>query len=288
MNFSNTPQRIRWSLVIILVIVAVILMIADSTGNMETVFGFVRDPIGTILGWTSSQVNPVADFLEGPRDLETARLYIEALEEELLRLQLENEQLREIQGEHQLYEALLNRSRQTPNFERLTASVIAYNSSPYFQSIVIDAGTNDGVLVGMPVEGTRGLIGQIYRTSATASQVILVTDGLSNIPIRLGTSRATGVLRGGGLGSEMIINWLDLEAQVEIGEVVRTSGLGGRFPEDLVIGRVIEVNRRESELHQNAIVRAETDFASLEVVFVITNYEPIDTTVFETIPDEAP
>jgi rod shape-determining protein MreC len=64
---------------------------------------------------------------------------------------------------------------------------------------------------------------------------------------------------------------------------VLTSGLGGRFPQDLVIGRVIEVDRREAELFQRAVVQPAVDFDSLEVLFVVTDFEPVDTQVFDEL-----
>jgi rod shape-determining protein MreC len=99
----------------------------------------------------------------------------------------------------------------------------------------------------------------------------------------LGKSRATGILRGGGLGGVLSIEWIDLKYDVEIGESVLTSGLGGRFPQDLIIGRVIEVDRREAELFQQAVVQAAADLDSLEIVFVITDFEPVDTSIFATV-----
>jgi rod shape-determining protein MreC len=262
------------------------LMVVDATGNMEVLFSFMRDPFGVALNWTSAQVVPAFNSIEGPNDLDEAKAIIANLEQQVDYLEQENEQLREIAGENQLYEALLNLAQQTPTYERLAVQVIAFNSSPYFQSVVINAGTNNGLLVGMPVESTRGLIGQIYRTSPNASQVLLVSDTNSHIPVRLGNSRATGILQGSGASRDMIIDWIDLEESIEVGEPVLTAGLGGRFPEDLILGRVTSIDRRESELHQKASVRANTDFEDLEIVTVITNFQPVDTTAFDTPPGE--
>ncbi|KPK09978.1 MAG: hypothetical protein AMJ56_09365, partial [Anaerolineae bacterium SG8_19] len=77
-----------------------------------------------------------------------------------------------------------------------------------------------------------------------------------------------------------------LEAQINIGEVVYTSGLGGRFPEDIAIGRVTDVERREADLFQRAVIQPAVDFDSLEMVFVITDFRTIDTTIFDTIPED--
>ncbi len=78
----------------------------------------------------------------------------------------------------------------------------------------------------------------------------------------------------------MSIDWIDLKHQIEIGEVVLTSGLGGKFPQDMVIGRVSEIERREADLFQRAIVQPAVDFDAMEIVFVISNFQPVDTGIF--------
>ena len=66
---------------------------------------------------------------------------------------------------------------------------------------------------------------------------------------------------------------------------MQTSGLGGRFPQDLTIGRIIEVERNEAELFQRAIVQSSVDFDALEIVFVIVDFDPIDINIFTPPPD---
>ncbi|MCB8968790.1 MAG: rod shape-determining protein MreC [Ardenticatenaceae bacterium] len=280
MNLNNAPQRIRWGVIALLIGIAIFLSILDNSGNLDNALAFLRNPLIAILDWTSARTDTLADALSGPRDLQEAKTEIERLQERLDALERENEELRESQGEAQLLFDLFNRARQAPELTRVTANVIGQDTNPAIRSIIIDKGSEDGILVGMPVESARGLVGRVFRTAAKSSQVVLITDSASAIPTRLGTSRATGILRGGGLGGSMAIDWLDLKYQVEIGEVVSTSGLGGKFPQGIVIGRVIEVERREAELFQRAIVQPAVDTESLEIVFVITDFQPIETDIF--------
>lgn len=280
MNLNEAPQRIRVVLIVVLVGTAVLLSILDATGNLNAAFGFIRDPMTTILAWSSGQAETVSGALSGPRDIQTARDEIDALQARVDALERENEELREIQGEYQLLLDLFNRARQAPEYTRQTASVIGRDTSPSIRSIIIDKGSDDGVRVGMPVEGARGLVGRVYRTTQHSAQVALITDNASAVPARLGNSRATGLLRGGGLGGSLVMDWIDLKYQVAIGEVALTSGLGGEFPPDIVIGRVSEVFRSEAELSQRAVVQPAVDFDALEVVFVITDFQPIDIEIF--------
>lgn len=277
---NEAPQRIRWVTVLVLIGIAIFLSILDRSNNLDSFLNILRDPITAVSAWTSGRANLLADVLAIPTDLQAAQTQIDQMQARIDELERENEELREIQGEYQILLDLFNRARQQPDYQRVTATVIGYDTSLSIRSIIIDKGTADGVQVGMPVESSRGLVGQVFRATEHAAQVILIIDSASSIPSRLGNSRATGILRGGGLGSLMTIDWIDLQYQINEGEVVLTSGLGGKFPQDLVIGRVVEVDRREAELYQQAVVQPAVDFDSLEIVFVITNFEPIDTNIF--------
>lgn len=285
MDLDRTRERIRWATFVVLIVLTIVLLVLDSTGGLDGALAFIEDPIASVMSWTTARTDTVADALAGPEELQEAEAQIEQLQIQVEALQRENEELREIQGEYQLLQDLFDRARETPQFRRQTASVIGYDTSPLFRSIIIDKGSEDGVFVGMPVESARGLVGQVYRTTEHAAMVILVTDNISSIPARLGSSRATGIVRGGGLGGSLTMDWIDLEAQLEVGESVLTSGLGGRFPEDMVIGRVTAVERQEAELFQRAVIQPAVDFGSLEMVFIITDFRTIDTSIFDTIPD---
>jgi rod shape-determining protein MreC len=286
MNLNESQDRIRWILIAVVVGATILLIALDSTGSLDTAYNFLEDPFSGILSWTTTSSDALVDSVTGPRDIQEARAEIDRLQNELEVLQRENEELREIEGEYQLLLDLFNRARESPEFRRQTASIIGYDTSPLFRSIIIDKGSDDGVFVGMPVESARGLVGQIYRTTNNSAMVILVTDNISSIPARLGSSRATGIVRGGGLGGSMVMDWVDLEAQIEVGEVVLTSGLGGKFPQDMAIGRIAEVERREAELFQRATIQPAVDFDALEVIFIITDFRSIDTGIFDSLPED--
>ncbi len=278
---SEAQKRIRWVTFAVLVGVALLLTYLDSTGNLGGALAVVRNPFTAVLSFTSTRSESAAGLLEGPRDLQTARTEIADLQARVAELERENEELREIEGEWRILQDLFNRARQSPEFTRQIASVIGHDTSPSIRSIIIDKGTADGIRVGMPVESSRGLVGIVFRAAPNFSQVALITDNASAIPARLGNSRATGILSGGGLGGPLTMDWVDLKYNLEIGEVVLTSGLGGSFPQDIVVGRVIEVNRSEANLFQQAVVQPVTDFENLEIVFVITNFQPVNTAIFD-------
>ncbi|MFZ0547575.1 MAG: rod shape-determining protein MreC [Candidatus Promineifilaceae bacterium] len=273
---------------IILILGTGFLLVLDSTGNIDAFYGFLEDPVSGVLGLTNAPATIVRKLLAGPEDLQQAQAEIESLQLQLDAAQRRIEELQEVESEYQLLLDLFNRRREAPEQQGISATIIGQDTSPVFRSIIIDRGSDDGVLVGMPVESSQGLVGQVYRTTKHSAQVILITDNISSIPARLGTSRTTGLVRGGGLGGAMTLDWVQPEAQLQVGEVVLTSGLGGKFPQDMVIGHILEVDRQEADLFQQAVVQPAVDFDSLEVVFVITSFRVIDTSIFDDPPESVP
>ncbi len=285
MNLNETSQRLRWGIIASLGIVALLFLLLDSISNVDAAFAFLRSPVATVLDWTAARTDAFATALSGPRNLQEAQQRIQELETYIADLERTNAELEEFRNQNQLYVELFNRAAESPELERVQANVIGRDTSPVFRSIIIDKGSEDGVQVGMPVEAARGLVGQVYRTHPRSAQVLLITDNISSISGRLSSSRALGIVQGGGLGGAMTLDWVELEVPMAVGDTVLTSGLNGKFPHDLVIGRVIQVNRSEANLFQSAVLQPAVDFDNLELVFVITGFEPIDTSIYDDPPE---
>lgn len=287
----SSPNNLRWGAIAAFITVAAVLFIIDATGNSGQLVTFLRDPLTTVSGWVSPPADALADRLTGPESLQEAVARLETLEQRNAELEREVERLLDIEGEYELLLSLFDYANESPANKRILAGVIGRDTNPLFQSIVIDKGTDDGVQVGMPVDSQRGLVGQVFRTTAGSAMVLLVNDSSSSVPARLSGSRATGLVHGGGEGGSLRMDWIPLEAEVEIGDVVLTSGLigefdqgvlVGRFPRGLIIGRVAEVRRSDAEILQQAVVQTDVEFDDLELVFVITDFPKEDLTPFET------
>lgn len=202
------------------------------------------------------------------------------LEEALAQFQAELVQLREINSDYQRLTDLLEYTTSVQNQEFITADVINYDQSSLLRTIVINRGTRDGIARGMPVVTNLGLVGRVQEVTANASRVLLITDPSSYVSARLQTSRAEGSVEGQLTGNLRMIN-IALDANIQEGDLVLTSGLGGNFPPDIVIGQVQSKRQFEFELSQQAEVSSLVSFDTLEFVLVITNFQPIDLSVFE-------
>ncbi len=212
------------------------------------------------------------------------RARIAELEEQLARRQVESIQLREAASDYERLISLLNYTSALEDQEFLTADVIAVEATGITRAIIINRGTRDGIAKGMPVATDLGLVGRIIQVSANAAQVQLINDENSAVSSRLQTTRAQGSIIGQASGV-LRLTMVDLDEEIRQGDLVITSGLGGNFPADIVVGQVTSVRQFEFELFQEAEARSLIDFDRLEVVLVITSFEPIDLVVFAEMED---
>jgi rod shape-determining protein MreC len=109
----------------------------------------------------------------------------------------------------------------------------------------------------------------------STSKVLLITDSSSTVNAILQSSRLDGTVRGAP-GGDLIMDYIPQGGIFSVGEVVLTSGIGGKFPKGVPIGQVTEIIQRDIDVFQQAVVRPSVDFGSLELVAVVTNFDPLE------------
>lgn len=255
----------------------VLLSLASILAPAEAV---VAAPLNGLSGLFNRVALSINAAFEELNSLGQLRERIAALEEQLARRQVELIDLREAASDYVRLRDLLAYTAPLEDQEFLPADVIAIEQTGIARSIIINRGTRDGIARGMPVTTELGLVGRITDVSANAAQVQLINDENSAVSSRLQTTRAHGSIIGQASGV-LRLTMVDLDEAIEQGDLVITSGLGGNFPPDIVVGQVTSVRQFEFELFQEAEVRSLFDFDTLELVLVITSFEPIDLMVFE-------
>ena len=216
----------------------------------------------------------IRDFLTAPRNLQELIQKNSQLEQRIAELEAEVVTLREQAADVNRLNALLGTAEDHPENRYIAAKVIGRDTSPFLHYLILDKGSDVGVRRGMPVVNEKGLVGRITEVSATASKLQLITDPDSVINARIQESRSEGILIGLPTG-ELQLTYLSQDIPVNVGEIVVTSGLGGGFPSEILIGRVVSIHRRDYELYQTAIIEPRSDFSRLEMVLIITNFEPV-------------
>lgn len=244
-------------------------------GYLTPISRLVLNPIVSAQTWLAVRYQALQKLLNSPQDLVRLRQRNADLESEVSRLQAEVITLKQQLSETQVLSALVDFARVQPENRYLAATVIGRDPSPFVQYVIINRGSDDGLRRGMPVVTQQGLVGRVAAVTSGAARVQLITDPESSINIRLEPSRAQAVVIGDVTG-ELSLDMIPQSAEVKVGDLILTSGLGGNYPSDILIGQVTGVRRIETDLFQNASVQPVVDFNTLEIVLIITNFRPVD------------
>jgi len=233
--------------------------------------------------WFSSRFIALQDFLTAPRDVASLRQRNAELESEVSELQAQVIQLQQQVGETDILAALVDFSLARSENTYKAAAVIGRDPSPFLHYVIINAGSNDGVLRGMPVVTDQGLVGRIDAVIADAARVQLVTDPASKVNVRLQNAETEASLVGSVTG-DVTLELIPQDITIQQGDLVLTSGLGGSYPPDLIIGQVVNVRSRDFDLFQQATVQPVVDFNRLQIVLVIINFKPVDIAPLVPVP----
>ena len=264
----------RTFVAVTLILVAAGILTLSLGGYLTPIQNLILRPISSIQSWVALRVTAIRDFLTSPRDVASLREEISRLEGEVAQLQQEIIALREQAAEAEILAALLDYARTRPESSYKAARVIGRDVSPFLRSLIIDVGSDAGISHGMPVVTRRGLVGRIIEVFPTVARVQLITDPEASVNVQLQLSRADGVLAA-QLNGELWVGLIDQSATITQGELVITSGLGGKYPAEIPVGQVISIHRRDYELFQQAVIQSSVEFGDIDIVLVITNFRPL-------------
>jgi len=276
-----------------LFVIGALLLVFGEVGYLsplEQGAHYVLDPFQRLF---SAAAAAMGDTFQGVRELRELRIEVQTLREQVNALTAENVRLREYEAEVQQLKALENFISEYPVTAFVGANVVGRDAcqiypcgevvgvdpNPYLRYVTINVGSRQGVAVGMPVvSGGPGLIGRIAEVAPRTAKVQLLTDRESSVAAILQDSRVTGLVVGEQLQELLRMVYIPQDKEIQVGDRVLTSGLGGLMPKGLVIGQVIEVEKMDYELFQAATVRPALDLSQVEMVLVITEFQliPID------------
>jgi len=264
----------RTLLAVILILVAAGILLLSEGGILQPAEDLILRPISSIQTWVAVRFSAIRDLIDSPSDLAEFRGRNAELELEVARLQQEIIGLQEQVAEAQILSSLLNYARSQTENRFMAANIIGKDTSPFIRSVWMDRGSDAGIKQGMPIVTERGLVGRVTEVFANGSRIQLITDPEIVVNVRLQNSRADGALAP-QLSGEIWVDLIDQDADVSPGELVLTSGLGGGYPSDIPVGEVISVRKRDYELFQQVVIQPSVDLDNLEIVLIITNFQPL-------------
>ena len=241
---SATPATVR---VMVLVALSLAMMLIDHrTQQFEkfrNILQTVVYPVMFISTIPREMIRGVTGSMEMSSNLQTDN---ESLRQENLLLHSRLEKLHSLEADNRRLKRLLGQSEQIAEHV-LLAELVEVSLEPYTQKISLNKGSSDDVYVGQPVINGDGVIGQVVHTSQFQSTVTLLTDPGSAIPVMVMRNGLRGVLFGTGVRNKLAMPYLTADADIRIGDLLISSGMGGRFPTGYPVATVTEVRQDPSD-----------------------------------------
>ncbi len=289
----NTERR-SWSIgdigirLVIFGLAAVLLLALQITGQLKPVQSFISQLTSPAQAGATGVAENTAGLFGFVFELFELRQRNSELVQRNASLLAENFTLSEVEQENQRLRQLLSFAQTRPGLElrgaQIVGRVIGAEATNFLEYLILDLGQRHGIEVGMPVVTDQGLVGRISEVDNATSKVLLITDSSSQVNSVLQSSRLNGIVRGDPSGA-LLMDFIPQGAVFSIGEVVLTSGIGGKFPRGVPIGQVVQINQRDIDVFQQAVVQPTVNFDALELVAVVTNFDPLE---IEPAPEALP
>ncbi|MEM1084673.1 MAG: rod shape-determining protein MreC [Verrucomicrobiota bacterium] len=210
------------------------------------------------------------EFLAEVEHSEKLEAEVEELRKDFGRFQLIESQLRTIEAENSRLRRALDFKERT-QFDVVAARITRRQPSTWWQTVEIDRGEEDGIAAAYTVVTDRGLVGKIDRLDAKQSSVILLTDEACQVSARVEGSPEAGIISGQRIqeGSPKLrLRFLSRDARIAKGQRVFSTGRGGLFPADILLGEIELV--QPGPLDTEAVVKPSVDFQNMGTVFVLS------------------
>lgn len=191
-----------------------------------------------------------------------------ALKSQILILRSNNLQLEKLRQENQRLRALLG-SPLIRDEKKMVAQIMAVNHDPYSKIVMIDKGYTDGVYKGQPVINEKGVVGQVVNISAHNSWVLLIIDNTHEIPVQVVRNDIRTIASGDGLNQELELEYLPSSVDLQKGDMLVTSGLGGVFPEGYPVGYIDYIDFDNRRAFGDVKLIPSVDFNRLRYVLLV-------------------
>lgn len=233
-------------------------------------------PLKPVQGFFTLVGQKIDDKLSYFEGIDVLREENEALKEEIALLRAENREYSELKSENDELRRAFGLKGEFDDYTMIGANIIAMEPGNWYSVFKIDMGERDGISADFPVvTGSKGLVGRVLDTDSNTANIQTIIDEDSAISAWIAKAggghaivRGDMELREDGL-CKMV--YIPIEVDVEVGDVIETSGIGGIYPKGIIIGEVIEVRKTSSELDRYAVIKPSADLKRLEAVFILKN-----------------
>lgn len=263
-------------LLALLVVVVAFVLRAAWTGGLAPMTSQILGTISAPFQKLSSEISyKFSDFFSVFTKAKDISKENDELKEKIRQLDEKLVDYDKIKRENEHLKNFLQIKEENPEFEFEPATVIGRDSNSRFYSFTINKGTLNGISLRDTVITSSGLVGVISEISLTYSKVITIADVSFDIGAYVSSTRDVGVVTGRvdeALNGYTVMTLLPKETQAKAGDLVLTSGYGGIYPPNIIIGEITEVKNETHGLSKYAVVKPASDLKEIKDVLVIKSF----------------
>lgn len=219
-------------------------------------------------------VTPVRQFFHNVKEAGNYEKEINSLKEQVNSLAIENKSREDYINENKRLKELLDLKDSTmAAYETVTARVVSYEPNSWYDTVMLGKGTNDGINIDNIVITSLGVVGRVTDCGSNWSKVSTVINSSNSVGVKLSRTGDVGVLSGdAGLAQDKNakLEYLSNDKNLIKGDILVTSGLGGVYPADLTVGKIINIKSDSAGNLDYGVVEPSVDFSSLYEVLIIT------------------
>lgn len=272
--FKGKSFKILIAIVLVLLGVMMYAASQSTSQNVASSFAsFITRPVQKLSALISGGIGSFSDEFQSVDEIKAEN---DLLKKKIREYQAQLVDYYSVMEENASLRSINEISERNDDFKYEMATVISRDATDTFHTFIIDKGTTHGIELYDPVITQDGLVGYVSQVGPVSCKVTTILSSASNVGAIDSRTRDGGVLQGDlELASESTVKlaYLARDCGVTTGDIVVTSGLGGIFPKDLIIGTVLEIKPEAQDISLYAVVEPTADISGCTTVFVITDFE---------------
>jgi len=270
----SNRNRIILVVILVLCVTIVTLYVRESDkGPLHKIQNFFLDLVSPVSNAFAKIFRPIKDGVVNLFHLPSLSKERADLQKQVAELQRQRIETKEMESSLEELKRLLHWTEGQAEIETVGADIVGQSPNNWQRLMIINRGSSSGVKKYMSVVTDEGLVGRLISVGSRTSVVELITDSRSEIGTRDQRSRETGVVEGKN-DSTLRLNTMKEDADLQAGDVVETSGLGGTCPPGIPVGKISKVTKRSSGLTRYVEVKPYVQFSKLDKVLVVITPEP--------------
>lgn len=255
-------------------LLSISLMVLDHRYNtlesLRSALSVVLYPVQYLASLPASLGESASDAFTSRSELEAER---DRLHDENLELRGRLQKFEALEAENMRLRGLLDSSFKVGDRVQI-AELIAVEQDPFRQVVLINKGKSSGLFEGQPVLDANAVVGQVTHINPLSASVLLITDATHALPVQVQRNGLRTIALGTGLINQLELPHLPNNADIRVGDLLTTSGLGGRFPPGYPVAQVVEVRREPGRPFASVIAETSAHLDRLREVLLVWTLQP--------------